>query len=378
VANLDKAGEQNDSDSGNLIAVIRGNATYPRLLFVAHMDTVESGEQPIRPKVSDRGVVQSQGDTILGADNKSAVAALMRVCASVAALPQSERPTVVAAFTCREESGRMGASLLDLGDLEIDCGFCIDGNNPIGTSVIRTLGQRSFMFSIRGRSAHAAANPSDGLNAIRVASEIISILPLGRLPHGGSLNIASVVGGELVHRLNGQPAIGEGPEPDRARALIAASATNSIPDIAFVRGEVRAFTVSDMDETLTTVEKTIQKICETHAAKFDWVPSDSGGVPPFPGAAESPARELVKRAAARVRGVAYQEIVGSYTLELNYLAPWCDAVGLSSGGSNPHETTESISLAEFEMLEALLSKIVSCASTCTDRGRLLGRDSLTD
>jgi len=39
---------------------------------------------------------------------------VMRLCAAARQMPLTGRPTVVAAFTCREESGRMGAGLLDL------------------------------------------------------------------------------------------------------------------------------------------------------------------------------------------------------------------------------------------------------------------------
>ena len=50
---------------------------------------------------------------------------------------------------------------------------------------------------IHGRAAHAAANPEAGVNAIAVASEIVTALPLGRRPGGGSVNIAAIVGGSI-------------------------------------------------------------------------------------------------------------------------------------------------------------------------------------
>ncbi len=50
------------------------------------MDTVESGTPPVTPHIDDDGVIRSDGETILGADNKAAVAAVMRVCAAAASL----------------------------------------------------------------------------------------------------------------------------------------------------------------------------------------------------------------------------------------------------------------------------------------------------
>ncbi|MGH2872609.1 MAG: M20/M25/M40 family metallo-hydrolase, partial [Solirubrobacteraceae bacterium] len=202
----DRAGELNGSDAGNLIATVPGAPDAPTLLFVAHMDTVESGAQPVAPRLGEDGVLRSGGETILGADNKAAVAAVMRLCASLAgSAPSANRsaPTVVAAFTCREESGRMGASLLAESLLTgVDCAFCVDGARPIGTLITRALGQSAFTFAIHGRRAHAAANPDAGVNAIRVAAEAIAQLELGRLPGGGSASIAAIAGGGVIEQLS--------------------------------------------------------------------------------------------------------------------------------------------------------------------------------
>jgi tripeptide aminopeptidase len=94
----DDAGQVNGSDCGNLIATVAGAPGAPAYLFVSHIDTVESGTPPITPHIDDDGVVRSDGETILGADNKAAAAAVMRVCAAAAALPEAQRPTVHAAF----------------------------------------------------------------------------------------------------------------------------------------------------------------------------------------------------------------------------------------------------------------------------------------
>ena len=365
-ADFDGAGAHNGSDCGNLIATIRGNPTHPRLLFVAHMDTVESGEVRIVPEISPDGIIRSQGNTILGADNKSAVAALMRLCAWAASAVFEDRPTIVAAFTCREESGRMGASLLDLEANRVDCGFCVDGNNAIGTAVIRTFGQRTFTLTITGRAAHAAASPEEGVNAIEVASRIIAALTLGRQARGGTLNIASIVGGELVHRLNGQPVPGDEPDPDRARGLIAATATNSVPDVVHVRGEVRAFSDEDIREILEQVGETVADVCDSFGAEHDWSNELARGIPPFPGSAESRSRALAREAAAMVPSVQFEEIVGPYTLEVNYLAPRCDVVALSSGGRNPHQASETITIEELHSLEAYLKAIVKTAVASAD------------
>jgi tripeptide aminopeptidase len=355
---FDDAGAVNGSDAGNLIATVPGAAGAPVYLFVAHMDTVETGSPAVTPRVGDDGVIRSHGDTILGADNKAAVAAVMRVCAAAAALPESQRPTVHAAFTCCEESGKMGAGLLSAELLEaVDCAFSVDGAKPVGTVITRALGQTSFAFVIHGRAAHAAANPEAGVNAIAVASAIIEALPLGRQPGGGSVNVAAIVGGAVIERLTPEVL-----EQGGVQAALAAALTNSIPDRALVRGEVRGYSVQEIEGTVTAIIDTIARICEARGARHEWIRDPGRMVPPFPHAEDSRARALVQAAAARVEGLRIVLEERQATLEANYLAARTDVVALASGGRDPHQLTESIPAAEVERLEALLVAILGAST----------------
>ena len=329
-----------------------GASTY---LFVSHIDTVESGTPPVSPQIDDDGVIRSDGRTILGADNKAAVAAVMRVCAAAAALPPARRPTVHAAFTCCEESGKMGAGLLSPDLLErVDCAFSVDGAKPVGTVITRALGQTSFAFAIHGRAAHAAANPEAGINAIAVASEVVGALPLGRLPGGGSVNVAAIVGGSITDRLTPEVLAAGG-----VHAALHGALTNSVPDLALVRGEVRGYSVKEIEDTIRAIADTIARVCDAHGARHDWIRDRSRMVPPFPHAEDSRARALVQAAAARVHGVHVVLEERQATLEANYLAPVTDVVALASGGRDPHQHSESIPVSELDRLEALLVAILS-------------------
>jgi tripeptide aminopeptidase len=360
---LDDAGAINGSDSGNLLATMPGDAAAPTLLFVAHMDTVESGAEPIAPVLGDDGVIRSAGDTILGADNKSAVAAVVRTCRSVASMPIAGRPTVIAAFTCREESGRMGAGLLALDGLGIDHAFSVDGSRPIGTVITRALGQQVFTLEVRGRAAHAAADPDAGVSAIAVAGEIVAAMALGRRPEGGSASIAAIAGGAVIDRwgqrtgVEGETAVdGE----TAVRAALDATPTNSIPDLVLMRGELRGYSDAELASTRAELEHVAARVCEARGASYAWRDRERA-VPPFPGAPDSGALTLARAAAERVDGVTFTTTEAHATLEANYLAASTDVVALASGGSDPHATTESITVAELEQLEALLTRIVELA-----------------
>jgi acetylornithine deacetylase/succinyl-diaminopimelate desuccinylase-like protein len=365
-AEFDRAGAVNDSDAGNLIATVPGAAGAPTYLFLAHLDTVESGSPPVSPQLGDDGVIRSDGTTILGADNKSAVAAVMRLCAVTAGLPASGRPTVRAAFTCREESGTMGASLLDDSVAWADCAFSIDGSKPIGTVMTRALGQQVFGFVVHGRRAHAAANPEDGVSAIRVAAEIVAALPLGRQPQGGSLSIAAIVGGAVIDRLSAAALRDLGADTDgpaAVRRALDATPTNSVPDLALVRGEVRGYSMGEMQASLAAIAEVATRVCDAHGAHYEWTGEPGRLVPPFPEGRGSRALQLVAAAADTVPGVRFAREPAHATLEANYLAAHTDVVALASGGRDPHQFSESITVAELEQLEALLLAIVELGAT---------------
>lgn len=351
---FDGTGARNGSDAGNLIATVPGAPERPTLLFVAHMDTVESGVEPVRPHHDQDGVIRSAGETILGADNKSAVAALMRACLAPQRLPSPRRPTVIAAFTSREEAGRMGASLLDTEVLGVDCAFCVDGSQPIGTVITRALGQTTFVVAVHGRAAHAAANPEGGVDAIATAAEAVAALALGRQPGGGSASVAAIVGGSVIDRL------GSGETP--VREALAAAPTNSVPDVAFLRGEVRGYSVEEIERTTGAIEETFRRVCAQRGATCEWTRDRDRMVPPLPGAPDSRALALVRSAIDRLPDVELELREAQATLEANYLAASVDVVAVASGGRRPHQTRESIAVAELEQLEALLAAIVVAAA----------------
>jgi tripeptide aminopeptidase len=238
----------------------------------------------------------------------------------------------------------------------VDCAFSVDGAKPVGTVITRALGQTSFAFVVHGRAAHAAANPEAGVNAIAVAAEIVGALPLGRLPGGGSANVAAILGGSVLDRLTPDTIADAG----SAEAAFHAALTNSVPDRALVRGEVRGYTVEEIETTITTVTDTVARVCEARGARYDWIRDRERMVPPFPHAEDSRARALVQDAAGRVDGLRVVLEERQATLEANYLAASTDVVALASGGRDPHQYTESIPVSELERLEALLVAILSC------------------
>ena len=245
---FDNTGKYNQSNSGNLIVRIRGNGK--RLLFVAHMDTVEDGSRRIKPVV-DGNVIRSDGNTVLGADNKAGVAALL--CALKLASKKKNRNNIIAVFSTREEKGVMGVEYLKLKN-EVDFGFIIDGSNVPGGFVDKTIGYLLFSIDIYGKAAHAAVDPEKGVNAVKVAGEILSELKIGRDRYGNTMNIGTIFGGQQV---------------------------NIVPDHVVMNGEIRSYVEKQMHEKFAETEKIVKKICKKHKAKYRLGIDKGGGVLSF-------------------------------------------------------------------------------------------------
>ena len=176
---------------GNLIAREEGDNP---LLLSAHMDTVEPG-RGIKPTIEGDRIV-SDGTTILGGDCKAGVAAILEGLESVVeeGLP---RRTLQLAFTRGEEIGLVGARNMDFSMITADEAVVFDGNGPVNKLTGSSPTYVSFEVNVTGRSAHAGVEPEKGLSAIKIAAEIISELPQGRLDEETTFNVGTISGGSV-------------------------------------------------------------------------------------------------------------------------------------------------------------------------------------
>ena len=90
---------------------------------------------PLEPVVGEDGIVRNAGGTILGADNKSAVVAMIEAARRIV---EEGRPHagVELLFTPKEEVGLLGAGAFDHTTLEAELGFVYDQAAPIGDVIL--------------------------------------------------------------------------------------------------------------------------------------------------------------------------------------------------------------------------------------------------
>ena len=187
---------------GNVIASEEGDDP---LLLSAHMDTVEPG-RGIKPEVRGDRIV-SDGTTILGGDCKAGVSAILEGLQSVKDEGLSRRPLQVV-FTRGEEIGLIGATNLDYSMIRAKESVVFDGNGPVNTITGASPTYMSFDVTIKGRAAHAGVEPEKGLSAIRIATDIISQLPQGRLDEETTFNVGFISGGSVRNAVPAEATFG--------------------------------------------------------------------------------------------------------------------------------------------------------------------------
>lgn len=181
---MDKTG----SDTGNVYATLAGTAPGEPIVLCAHLDTVVPGVG-IEPVLED-GIIRSKGDTVLGSDDKSGVAAIVEAMRTV-----TERdiphPTVQAVFTVCEEIGLYGSKYLEHDKLAGKQAIALDTGTP-GVIVTSGPGQYKIEATIIGRKAHAGVAPEQGISAVQVLCEAISNMKLLRIDEETTANIGSI------------------------------------------------------------------------------------------------------------------------------------------------------------------------------------------
>src|SRR5947199_4111375 len=129
----DECGPSIGSTMGNVYARLEPTADGTPLFFCAHLDTVPP-DGPLEPVVAD-GVVRNAGGTILGADNKSAVVAMLEGVRRVLA---ENRPHagIELLFTPKEEVGLIGPFAVDPDRLHAQVGYVYDQAAPPGEIIL--------------------------------------------------------------------------------------------------------------------------------------------------------------------------------------------------------------------------------------------------
>lgn len=183
--------------AGNLICTLKGNVEgADTIYFTSHMDTVVPG-RGIQPSIKN-GYITSDGTTILGADDKAGLAAMLE---SIRVIKENniQHGDIQFVITVGEESGLVGAKELDRSRIKAKYGYALDSDGEVGDIVVAAPTQAKVFAVIKGKTAHAGLEPEKGISAITLAAKAISKMPLGRIDEETTANIGRFEGGKQTN-----------------------------------------------------------------------------------------------------------------------------------------------------------------------------------
>lgn len=323
------------TETGNLIVDLPGTRSGPRRLFMTHLDTVPlcAGAEPVRR----RNRIVAAGPTALGGDNRTGVACLVTLAATIMerALPH---PPLTLLFTVREESGLWGARFVKPSDLHHPVtAFNVDGRSAQEFTV-GAVGADRWEVEILGRASHAGVHPERGISATMVAALAMQQIHkdgwFGKIHRNGKQGTSNigVFGGK-----DGQSA-GE--------------ATNVVTDYAFIKGESRSHDPRFVKKITTAYRdafrKAAAKVRDNHGrpakvrfqSRLDYYPfrlKDDASV------------ILHALSAAKMIGLTPSLKIGNGGLDANWMVRHgLPTVTFGAGQNNIHAIGEYVDLAEFE------------------------------
>ncbi len=186
------------------------NTEIPVICFCAHMDTspdcsgkdvnpiihnnylgqdiilpddpsivIRKDEHPELQHKIGHDIITASGKTLLGADNKAGIAAIMDAVNYWMGTPSSKRGTIKILFTPDEEIGR-GVDKVNLEKLGAQFGYTIDGES-VGSVENETFSADALVLQIQGISSHPGFAKGKLVSALKAATFIIEQLPKNAL-----------------------------------------------------------------------------------------------------------------------------------------------------------------------------------------------------
>ncbi len=323
----DNTGEKTGGNAGNIIAYLPGkNKDGPTILFTAHLDRVEPGEN-IEP-VQEDGIFRSKGETILAADDISGIAPIFEALYTIKDQGLDHYP-VQLVFTVSEEVGLLGAKNLEEGTLKADFGYAFDSNGPVGNIIIKGPTHNSIKVKIKGKASHAGVSPEEGINAIKVASVALAEIEQGRIDSETTSNIGTIKGGK---------------------------ARNVVPDEVEMAGEVRSHDPEKLSGETEKMENIFRKAAEKYGAKLEFEAENL--YPSFEFSAEEEVVKRCKKALEKLGKEANLLASGGGSDANIFNGKGVPTLNLATGMEKAHSTDEYIPFSDLVDLSKLIVNIL--------------------
>jgi len=213
-----------------LMATLPANThkKVPTIGFIAHLDTSpDMSGQNVKPRIvknydgndiilnevsnivlspndfpellnhKGEDLIVTDGNTLLGADDKAGVAEIMTAIEYLLDHPEIKHGKIRIGFTPDEEIGR-GPDKFDVEKFGAKWAYTMDGGE-IGELEYENFNAASAKITIQGRNVHPGYAKNKMINALHIANELVSMLPANERPeytdgYEGFFHLTSIQG----------------------------------------------------------------------------------------------------------------------------------------------------------------------------------------
>ena len=303
------------------------------------MDTVQPARDVQVKRTGD--LFTSAGDTILGSDDKSGLAACIEAMRVLQDEGLPHRPVEFVITTC-EEIGLVGAKALDPNLVQAKEGYALDSSG-FAKVITHAPAANRLTITVRGVAAHAGLHPEWGVSALIVAAKALAQVPNGRIDEETTANFGTISGG---------------------------TASNIVPEQVVIEGEVRSHSM----EKLAQLTEVIREIFMTTVTDWTDPAGEAKGRPTvtvevrqdFPVMRLDRADRIIRRVDAAARSIgmelSYEKAGGGSDANIFNGYGLATAI-IATGMTHVHSTNEQVELQDMidltRLLIALLTE-VSC------------------
>ena len=331
----DDSSSRTGSECGNLIIRFAGNADLAPIFFSCHMDTVQPANGVRVKRIGD--LFTSAGDTILGSDDKSGIAACIETMRLLQETNRAHRPVEFIITTC-EEIGLVGAKALDPTLIQASEGYALDSSG-FARVITHAPAANRLTITVGGVAAHAGLHPEWGVSALILAAHALAEVPNGRIDEETTANFGTISGG---------------------------AASNIVPEKVVIEGEVR----SHSEIKLERVTGEIRDIFESTVAAWTDPTGSAKGTPSvsveirqdFPLMRLEKEERVIRRVEAAARSIGmeltYERAGGGSDANIFNGHGLATAI-IATGMTNVHSTREQVELQDMVDLTRLLIALLT-------------------
>ena len=331
----DNSSGRTGSECGNLIIRFEGSLDLEPIFFSCHMDTVQPAQGVRVKRIGD--LFTSAGETILGSDDKSGIAACIEAMRLLREHKQPHRPVEFVITTC-EEIGLVGAKALDPHRVRAKEGYALDSSG-FAKVITHAPAANRLTITVTGVAAHAGLHPEWGVNALVLAGKALARVPSGRIDEETTCNFGTISGG---------------------------TASNIVPEKVVIEAEVRSHSM----EKLERLTEEIREIFTATVAAWTDPGGEAQGRPSvtmevrqdFPVMRLDQEDRVIRRvdAAARAIGMelSYEKAGGGSDANIFNGHGLATAI-IATGMAQVHTTSEQVELQDMVDLTRLLVALLT-------------------